>query len=318
MKTLSDLFDVSYVNKFDLNKMAAMSRRIGGVSFVGLSARNNGVIVTVAPMNDCNPYPAGLITVALGGTPLTSFVQQYPFYTAQNVAVLIPLEEMTFSQKLYYCLCIERNKFRYSAFGREANRTLKSLTVPEINEFPDWLPNADSVTNQTASPALSVPTPDLKTSEWKPFRLDALFTLGKGQRLTKADRKPGSTPYIGALARNNGLVEYIDHAPIHPGGTITVNYNGIGGVGMAFYQPVPYWCSDDVNVLYPKVAISAGAALFIATVIRNERYRYSFGRKWHLDRMAASTIKLPANPDGQPDYKFMETYMQTLQYSSQL
>lgn len=256
--------------------------------------------------------------MALGGTPLASFVQEYPFYTAQNVAVLRPLSDITFGEKLFTCLCIRRNQFRYSAFGREANRTLKELRVLEPSEFPGWVKAAGESGASEAAPSLHVPTSELGVAGWRPHRLDSLFDLAKGQRLRKDERKPGATPYIGALDRNNGLVGYIDRQPIHKAGTIAVNYNGIGGVAAAFYQPVAYWCSDDVNVLYPKFDLTPAVALFIATIICREKYRFSFGRRWHLEPMAASGIRLPTLIDGSPDCGFMGRYILTLPFSSQL
>lgn len=151
---------------------------------------------------------------------------------------------------------------------------------------------------------------------WQYFRLGDLFSLKKGKRLTKANMQSGDVPFIGAIDSNNGVTSYVDKA-IHSANTITVNYNG-AGVAEAFYQPEPFWASDDVNVLYPKFKLTPRIALFIATVIRQEKYRYSYGRKWHLERMKDSTIKLPAKKNGDPDFDFMEGYIKTLPFSSQI
>jgi hypothetical protein len=142
MIPLHELFDVSYGNKFDLNKMRPLALPNGGVHFVGRSSENHGVSASVAPLKGIEPYEAGLITVALGGTKLlSSFVQERPFYTAQNVAILKPKSPMTFADKLFLCLCIRHNRFRYSAFGREANRTLKDLQpVAETPLLKNLLP----------------------------------------------------------------------------------------------------------------------------------------------------------------------------------
>jgi mRNA-degrading endonuclease RelE of RelBE toxin-antitoxin system len=145
MKTvpLNQLFDVEYGNKFDLNKMQLLSKSEGGINFVNRSARNCGVSATVAPHESTLPYEAGNITVSLGGSFLSSFVQLEKFYTGQNVAVLTAKEKMSFAEKLYVCLCIRHNRFRYSAFGREANRTLRTLPIPARSEFPAWLKDRD-------------------------------------------------------------------------------------------------------------------------------------------------------------------------------
>ena len=46
---------------------------------------------------------------------------------------------MSLDVKLYYCLCIEANSFKYSTYGREANRTLKYLLVPTLDSVPVWV-----------------------------------------------------------------------------------------------------------------------------------------------------------------------------------
>lgn len=319
MKQLNELFYVTYGNKLDLNKLAALPLKSGGVNFVGRSSQNNGVSSSVAPIQNLEPYEEGLITVALGGSKLLSaFVQENPFYTAQNVAVLRPKQPMMFKQKLFMCLAIRHNRFRYSAFGREANRTLRTLIVPDISEVPAWISEFDQKSHDAlAKPANSREMPDLVPRGWKPFKFSELFDLRKGQRLTKADMLPGETLYIGASETTNGVTARIKQSAIHQGGTISVSYNG--SVAEAFYQPEPYWATDDINVLYPKgFNLTPATALFICTVIRREKFRFNYGRKWHLERMRESIIKLPTTKNGELDLSYMENYIKSLPYSSQI
>lgn len=151
----------------------------------------------------------------------------------------------------------------------------------------------------------------IDTSNWKPFKMSQLFEIKKGKRLTKADQTPGETVFIGATSNNNGITEYIGQDPIHEGNTISVTYNG--SVGEAFYQPVPYWASDDVNVLYPKgFDLNEKIGLFLCTVIRNEKQMWSYGRKWNKDLMNETTIRLPVTEEGNPNYSYMESYIDSL------
>ena len=318
MKKLSDIFTIRYGNKFDMNKMTPLPIAEGGINFVGRSSRKQGVRGTVAPFNGVKPYESGLITVALGGRKvLSSFLQERPFYTAQNVAVLQPKAKLTKSEKIFICMCIRSNRYRYSTCGREANRTLRDLLVPDPANFPAWLGNVTRqvIEGKSASVNRGVPA-DLDTSRWKPFAIDRLFQIKKGLRLTKANMTPGSTPFIGAININNGVSHLISQPPLHTGNTLTVSYNG--SVAEAFYQPVPYRCSDDVNVLYPNFTMTPAIGLFIATLIRREKYRFNYGRKWHLERMEQSLILLPADSNGNPDWDFMDRFIGSLPYSSQL
>ncbi len=298
MTQLQALFTVTYGNKLDMNKMVRADKRTG-VAFVGRRGNGEGLSGWVAPLPGVRPYPPGLISVALGGSRLlSSFVQQRPFYTAQNVAVLAPLDgNMPLAHRLYYAMCIKHNAFRYSAFGREANRTLGTIEVPD--RVPSWVDEAPLPTHDGLARPAGAAQPVGDPRAWTEFQLEQLFDVYKGRRLTKAHRKPGSTPFVGASQNNNGITDRNDVAPTFEGGCITVPYNG-NSVGWAFYQDGPFFACDDVNVLLPKSQVSMWALLFVAAVIKHQRDRYTYGYKWTLERMRTTPIRLPASSDRDP------------------
>ena len=319
MKKLNELFDISYGNKLDLNKMRLLSVLDGGVHFVGRSSENHGVTATVAPLEGVEPYEGGLITVALGGTKLlASFVQETPFYTAQNVAILRPKVPMSFAEKLFMCLCIRHNRFRYSAFGREANRTLGQLIVPGSTEFPSWSRKAAATIDGLTAPVMdNAAVPALNLSTWKLFEFQELFEIERGRGPRKKDLDgSGKTPFITSTDSSNGVAGFTTMSPCHQGNTLGVNRNG--SVGEAFYQPRAFCSTEDVHIFTPKFKMNPFIALFIATLIRRERWRFSYGRKWGLERMQRSQIKLPVLREGTPDWKYMERYMKSLPFSSQI
>lgn len=137
--SLDSIFEVSHGNKFDFNKMVKVPIGEQSIAFVTRSRQNNGLGGFVKKVEDIEPYESGLITVALGGSTLSSFVQPRPFYTGQNIDILHPRFAMSLDVKLYYCLCIEANRFRYSTYGREANRTLHTIEVPALDQIPAWV-----------------------------------------------------------------------------------------------------------------------------------------------------------------------------------
>ncbi len=314
VKRLDQIFHVAYGHKFDMNKMQQTEKH-AGVAFVGRRGNNQGVSGYVAPVHGVEPFPAGLITVALGGSYLLSaFVQQRPFYTAQNVAVLTPIDtDMPLMHKLYYAACITHNRFRYSAFGREANRTLSSLLLPD--ELPSWVATAAVPTHdglaKSAAPHAELGSP----LSWSEFAIGELFEVKKGKRLTKAHRRPGNTRFVGASEKNNGVTDNNDVPPVFDGGCLTVVYNG-NSVGWAFYQDRPFYACDDVNVLEPRHKVSMWALLFVATVIRHGRTRYTYGYKWTKERMLSTPVRLPSKSSGVPDWAAMERFMRGLPFSA--
>ena len=90
-----------------------------------------------------------------------------------------------------------------------------------------------------------------------------------------------------------------------------------GSVGFAFYQEEEFTCSDVVNPLYLKEGeLNRYTALFIATVIGQDRYRWSYGRKWKLERLKKTKILLPSTKEGKLDLEYMEKFMKTLHHKT--
>lgn len=320
---LNDIVDITYGNKFDLQNMTFNAPSI---NFISRTALNNGVSAKVDRVCETEPYPEGCLTIALGGSIGATFYQNAPFYTAQNIAVIQFKEDIPFLSKLYLCQIIKfevKNKFR--AFGRELNCHIKadfSVQLPiDENSCPDWQfmeTYIKSLKYKPITTKIKNSNHIVNTKTWKSYSLDYLFDFVKGKRLTKADMLPGNVNFLGAISENNGVREKIETDYFWRPNCITVNYNG--SVGEAFYQKEPFWASDDVNVLYAKCfwSLNQYIAMFIITVIKANKYRFGYGRKWTLEKMKDTIIKLPSKKDGMPDFEYMERYIKALPYSDRI
>lgn len=138
MIELNSLFEINYGHSLDLNKL---KKSKGGINFVSRTAKNNGVSASVE-RTSLTPISAGTITVSLGGSVLEAFLQTKEYYTGYHIFCLTSKIPMTEAQKLFYCMCIRANKYKYS-YGRQANRTLKNLLVPSLEEIPSWVNQVD-------------------------------------------------------------------------------------------------------------------------------------------------------------------------------
>jgi hypothetical protein len=313
MPTVSALFEVRYGHSLEMNRMVSASRP-HGVNFVGRAKTNNGVTGRVLVPSGVTPGEPGELTVALGGMGgvLYTFLQPEPFVCGRDVAILTARDpNMLVSEKLWWCQCILANRYRYS-FGRQANRTLPSIVLPD--GIPEYV--TDSSLADLSSAAVptgsSQPLPPL--AMWETWTLDEIFHIDKGTRVIRRARVQGTVPYIGASAANNGIIDYVIGPAEFEAPSITVPYNG--SVACAFLQRVPFCASDDVHVLRPRYEVPAASLIFVCTVLRLERYRYSYGRKWHLARMLHSEIKLPSI-NGRIDWLAMKSFVEGLPFSGE-
>ncbi len=312
MKRLDELFDIRYGVNLEVVNCEVVDS--GGIPFVSRQSVNNGISCYVREDPFVAPNPAGTLSIAGGGSVLSTFLQEEPYYSGRDIYVATPKAAMSREEMLYYCYVIEKNKYRYS-YGRQANRTLREIRVPEYAEASEAIQSRRLPECVTRSVGPAVQLPDV--SEWRAYRYDELFEIKKGKRLTKEDMVEGPIPFIGATDANNGITAWVANDDyLHDGNKITVSYNG--SIAEAFYQGVPFVASDDVNVLYPKFEIDRFTALFICTLIRREKYRWNYGRKWHADKMRESVVRLPAAPDGRPDFALMRDYVKGLACSSLL
>jgi hypothetical protein len=310
---VSEIFEVQYGNSFELNSLKQSDK---GVNFVSRTAKNNGISAKIKRLTNVEPFPEGAITVSLGGSVLETFVQPEPFYTGYHIYCLTPKKKMSLEVKLFYCTCITANKYRYN-YGRQANRTLKDLLIPDLQSIPTYVKNADLNKFDGLDKPLINKKIDLNIENWKWFVYDDLFGIerGRGPRKNELDGT-GNTPFVTSSDQNNGWTDYTNATPIHKGNTIGVNRNG--SVAEAFYQPLSFCSTEDVHIFTPKFKMSKYVALFLATLIKKEKYRYNYGRKWGIGRMKTSTIKLPVDKSGQPDWKLMEDFIKAINYSKQI
>lgn len=314
---LSELFCVTYGVNLELNRMTGNSN---GVPFVGRSDRHNGVTARVSLVPGIDPNPAGTLSVAGGGSVLATFLQKEPYYSGRDLFYLTPQVEMTDSQKLYYCACIRANRYRYS-YGRQANKTLRNLNLPDIRSLPAWVkegkPHEFEGSEAPAQPAALI---NLDTSKWRSFSYQELFDISRGDAFYIKDSMAGPYPYVSATASANGVTTYTERFN-NSAKKITVSYDG--SIGEAFFQPTDFFASEKIAVLSPKEfwcdKLTTAVGLFICALIRREKFKYTYGRKWSIEsRMKTSTIRLPVDAASKPDWLYMQSYIESLPFSSQV
>ena len=127
---VSELFTVNYGNSLELiNMEQCRSTDPQAVPFVSRTENNNGISAFVEQKLDIEPNPAHTLSVAVGGSVLSTFYQPLPYYTGFHVLVLSPKKHMSALEMLCYAKLINANRYKYN-YGRQANKTLKDILIP--------------------------------------------------------------------------------------------------------------------------------------------------------------------------------------------
>ena len=105
---------------------------------------------------------------------------------------------------------------------------------------------------------------------------------------------------------------------ISKGNCIVFIQLGAGSAGYTTYQENDFIGMSGKTSCGYNNNINKYNGLFLVTILDQERPKYSFGRSWTGDRLISTKVKLPADKNGNPDWKFMEEYIKTLPYSANL
>lgn len=320
MKTIkvSDIFDVQYGVNLELVNLEECNKdEKDSINFVSRTEKNNGVSTYVRRLSDVVPNPARTLSVAGGGSVLSTFYQKQEYYSGRDIYVLIPKRNISETEILFYAFCIRQNKYRYN-YGRQANKTLKELQIPE--SIPKYWGDINlRRVEELKSVSLNKKKKELETKVWREFKIKDLFNIEKGERLNKEDREPGNTPLVTSKDENQGVAEFIDLESNVHGKRLFTDSISIDMFGNSFFHAGRYFGDDNVHPLIwrdeYKAEINKYINLFVVTILQKLRLKYSYGRQVRLERLNVEAIKLPSKNDV-PDWQFMQDYIKSLPYSS--
>lgn len=330
--------DTSGWKEFKIGKLFEIRRPVarsqakyedGNVPFVASGNFNNGVTKWCKPRDDEVLDAGNCITVSpIDGS---AFYQAKPFLGrggAGSAILMLHNAGLTELSGLFVSSVIRQSLTKYTYSDQLNSKTIEDemIRLPvDTSGEPDWAYMDEYMSAVVKESGASLENMGkvekefhpVNASDWRQFSIGSLFEIEKGTRLTRAAMIEGDTPFIGATLENNGITARIGNTGhIHPGGLMTVAYNGQKATGKAFYQPIPFWASDDVNVLYPKFSLTEYITLFLAPLFWEAGRPYSFGDKWGKDVMESDYLTLPANASGKPDWDYMDKYMRTIMESA--
>lgn len=155
---------------------------------------------------------------------------------------------------------------------------------------------------------------DLNNRDWAPFKISDLFQPARGTEKNMTSLQVGDVPLISARNCGNGVKAFVSipNERLHRGHAITLNNDGDGGAGLAYYQPMEFALDTHVTDLRSRDSIgnlSRYAMQFVAASISKQRTLFGHGRSISLKRLNLLRVMLPVDTLGNPDWQFMEDYI---------
>lgn len=155
---------------------------------------------------------------------------------------------------------------------------------------------------------------DLNNRNWASFKISDLFQPARGTEKNMTSLQVGDVPLISARNCDNGVKAFVSipSERLHHGHAITLNNDGDGGAGLAYYQPMEFALDTHVTELRPRDSIgnlSRYAMQFVAASISKQRTLFGHGRSISLKRLNLLRVMLPIDESGNPDWQFMEDYI---------
>lgn len=152
----------------------------------------------------------------------------------------------------------------------------------------------------------------LSDRDWKEFRLLDYFDFIKGNQNDMASLTTGNVPLVSAKKIDNGYKCFVSNngkKTAFNGHCITINNDGDGGAGIAYYQPANMLLDTHVTALYPKENYDENILLFWVNCITVQREKFGHGYSLNNARLSVFRVMLPIDENELPDFVFMQEYI---------
>ena len=212
------------------------------------------------------------------------------------------------------------NTYKYSEKGY----------IPDFKWIENYIKTLNYQPLTTSNGGAKLKFSSLGVDKWKEFKIGSFFEIKRGKRLTEEDREKGNLEYYSASEFNNGLTDRISN-PLF----IEENALIYTTFGDCYYVPNKFTASDEISIWKYK-GVDVYNALFIATIVNQNKYKYAYGRKAFKNKYEDEIIKLPIcyESDGitpikdrdcvystegyVPDFDLMKKYILQLPYGDRL
>lgn len=314
-KTNSSLFEENGNNPVVVN--SCYNNGIGG--YTNMDCTENGNMITFSDTTSADSI----------------FYQKEKFVGYPHVQGMYPIGQYKDKWNEYtylFFITLFREKainlnFDYvNKFTRESAKEIMIKLPIDNDSNPDWnymeqyMINIEKQARGTINKINKCKEENNKVSikKWKAFHLYDLFEIDAGTKMDRIAMKFDNPTinFVGRSGTNNGVTAVVDEVEgcePYNAGNLTLALGG-AYLGSCFVQEKKFYTSQNVIVLIPKKDITINAKHFICSVIFKEGNTHYKAFIDELNRHIKTdfTIKLPVNQYDEPDFDYMDEYIEKI------
>lgn len=118
----------------------------------------------------------------------------------------------------------------------------------------------------------------------------------------------GNIPVVSTSEFNNGVTAW--KAATRQFGPDVISVATDGSTCSSFAQEYPFYAFYKVAILTPKIRIDIDALYYVAYLLKRERWRYVYARKFGKGRLLTTKLYGPVDKNGEPDFAMMARFTQ--------
>ena len=302
-------------------RLTKKNRIDGNIPMLTAGYENQGIAQYIG--NDCKIY-SDSITIDMFGNV---FYHDYDVTGDDNIYFFVN-DKIGSKEKLFIVsslTSINSQKYAFKDQFRQDDADNLIVKLPQDkNSNPDWefmkqyideeTKSVETLIKQFSKVNLSAKN-KIDIDSWKEFNIGKLFPKiisPKVYHVKDVEEDKNGIPYVVRSKYNNGVkffVKKTNNLIINPAGVISFGAEN----ATFFYQENEYISGRDMYYIDTR-NLTKNCSLFITSCLQQitEKYSYNYGLFPNL--LKKESIKLPADDNGNPDWKYMDNYIENLKY----
>ena len=301
----------------------------GHIPYVGATNRNNGTMKYVKASEKLITKGNCVVFICDGQGAVGYSIYKAEDFVGSTTLKVGRNEFLNYYNAQFIIGALDKNRCIYSYGYKRTESRLKNETIylpinpkgePDYKFMDDYIKERETKLKNRYKNYINSNIIKFKkikqNKRWKDFALTDIFIPNKGNQNNMSSLTEGNIPLVSAKKIDNGYKMFAseNNKDIYPANIITLNNDGDGGAGIAYYQPAQHLLDSHVTALIPKNKnLSKRVLLYISTAITNQRSKFGHGYSINSNRLKIFRFMLPVNSDDEPDYQYMEDYMKYLE-----